>query len=66
MSERPSWKKPPKPNPNDVVSERVAYLQERDQKVSTYGRAARRGGAGIPRDVIYSMKMAIPNQKKKR
>ena len=66
MSERPSWKRPPAPKPDEVVSARMKELESLGQEGSMSSRAMRRGGSGTPRSVIYSQKMAIPKKRKKR
>jgi hypothetical protein len=63
MSDRPWWKKPPKPTTSDVILERKAYLEATDQEVRTWNRKDLRG-RGTPRSKIFSMKMAIPKKKK--
>lgn len=63
MSDRPWWKRPPRPTPSDLILERKAYLEATDQEVNISNRANRRGAAGVPRSWIFSQKMAIPKKK---
>lgn len=66
MSERPSWKKPPKVKPDDMISQRTKELVDKGRELYVSSRSLRRGGAGTPRSVIFSQKMAVPKGKKKR
>jgi hypothetical protein len=67
MSERPSWKKPPKPTTDEVVEQRTKDLVAHDRTPSLGGRAMRRGGiSGTKRSVIYTFKMAIPKTRRKK
>lgn len=67
MSDRPWWKRPPKPTPSDVILERKAYLEASGQEVRTWNRKDMRGlSRGTPRSKIFSFKMAIPKKRKGR
>jgi len=65
MSNRPWWKRPPKPTAGDVILERKAYLEATDQEVHTWSRKDMRG-RGTPRSKLFSMKMAIPKKRRKK
>lgn len=63
MSDRPWWKRPPKPTASDVILERVAELEASNQDVRTFGRKDLRG-RGTPRSKIFTFKMKIPKKRR--
>lgn len=67
MSDRPWWKRPPKPTESDVVLERKAFLEATGQDAHDLeiGRKALRMGVrGQPRSKIFSFKMKVPRKKR--